>query len=304
MPMTNKLLDNIYFGSELEKLERGCESTFDLIEAIIGPPPSTSRARILDMSSKFARGRNSGRFGGQITTGDSVFIAAFMATLRPARMIELGVCSGQSSAFILVVADRLGLSQADETFLDSIDAVSQFGDDALEVGRVVRLNFPLRLPNWSLRTDETIIEATADGHVLNEIFQSAPPGLAMIDAEHQHPWPLVDLFALSLALPQNSWILMQDIQLTERWLANTIERGVICPKPQRGVAFAFNHWPGSKIAGVDMCYNMGAVKNNITAKQRRKFVEEVARYPWEMPRSSHEELEKSLDTLHRKNDSL
>ena len=155
-----------------------------------------------------------------------------MQIMRPNQMLELGVCSGVSSSFLLYAAQRLKLINSNHLFLESFDAVAIFEEQ--RVGQVVNLNFPELAANWRLNVNHTASTLLTHQDQFREKFKNQCV-LAFVDAEHRHPWPLLDILILSNILPDDSGILIQDVCLTERWLANSLERGVECPDPCRGV---------------------------------------------------------------------
>ena len=59
---------------------------------------------------------------GSIMPNDALFILSYMKLLRPKNMLEIGVSSGVSSAFMLKAAEHLGLLD-DGFHLDSIDLI-------------------------------------------------------------------------------------------------------------------------------------------------------------------------------------
>lgn len=245
-----ELLSNVFAGSETDRLAEGTAQTKAALKFFKLKPADWAKVD-RTVQSFFGR-RIKGKFGGPITAGDAYFIAAFMAAERPASMLEVGVCSGVSSAFILCAAHKLGLLKEGETFLHSVDLLSLHGPDQLEVGRAVRMNYPSLLPYWRLRTGVTAPEVAMSGGV-------GAPALAFVDANHMHPWPMADVVAMTKLLPKGAWVLLQDIQLMERWLMNCVSRGIPSPRPCRGVSVAHAHWPGRKISGWGMCFNMGAI---------------------------------------------
>lgn len=286
MPMTNKLLQNVFFGTELEKLHVGTYDTVDGIFDLVGTGAvgeGEGHKQLVELASNFFEQRYPGRFGGTITPGDAVFIAAFMVSVRPEEVIEIGVCSGLSSAFILVSADRFGLGLPDQVFLSSIDAVEEFGDPSRPIGAVVEKNFSHWMSSWALRTKTTSLDMQNVAHFAENSEFKKKSVLCFVDADHRHPWPLVDVCMLRKHVPHGTWILLQDIQVTERWLGNSIERGVICPTPERGVNIVFSHWPGGKIMGTEMCYNMAAIKMDVADGEFLNFVEMCLSYRDEMP---------------------
>ncbi|MEZ0003812.1 class I SAM-dependent methyltransferase [Sinorhizobium fredii] len=296
----NKLLSNIYFGSELEKLAAGTVSTEAVMKAasqefaaLEGKLWNTVREIVKGFFAKPLRGV----FGGPITAGDAFFIAAYMASVRPATMIEVGVCSGVSSAFILYAAHKLGLTREGKIFLHSVDLLRLHGEEKHEVGRVVERNYPSLAAFWKLHVEVTAPKIALEKLDLRNQIASDEPTLAFIDANHMHPWPLVDTVSIAELLPKDSWILLQDTQVMERWIANCVERGVASPKPCRGVNLVTTLWPGDKVIGWDMCYNMGAVRLSVAKDKMRDFVEQAMRYPAETGRGQWQECVDYLTDL-------
>jgi predicted O-methyltransferase YrrM len=276
--MRNKLLSNIYFGSELDKLGNyGKVGNFlDL--------PQDQQDQNLAFVRKFFKQPLRGVFGGPITAGDALFILHFLSAIRPAAMMEVGVCSGFSSAFLLRAAAWLGLAKGD-TFLYSYDLLERHGKDLLQVGRVVEMNNMPEKEFWQLST----------GMTLPDLVEGKPQdrpdcGMIFIDANHQHPWPLLDILSADHLLSPGSWILMQDVQVMERWFANSIEYGVPCPRPCRGVHHVAVHWPLEKHFGVGPCYNMVALKSGLSVEQNAGLVAAIANYPDEIGVRNHADV--------------
>lgn len=270
MPLKNKLLQNIFYGSELEKLEN-----FGSVGRYLGLS-AEQQDENLAFVRKFFQKSLKGVFGGPITAGDALFIIQFLAAARPNRMIEVGVCSGFSSAFLLQAGAHLGLARGD-TFLHSYDLLSRHGEKQLEVGRVIKMNDLPEQKLWQLTTGMTLPQ-------LAELTAAERPAfdMAFIDANHQHPWPLLDILSADRLLAPGNWILMQDVQVMERWLANSVEFGAPCPRPCRGVTHVAAHWPLEKHYGTGPCYNMVALKSGLTRKQAIALKNVVLGYPSEI----------------------
>lgn len=296
----NKLLSNIFFGSELEKLEKGALTTTEILketDPAFKALPEKEWVRVNDIVKGFFSGNLKGRFGGPITAGDAFFIAAYMSAFRPKSMIEVGVCSGVSSAFILYAAHKLGLAKDGKIFLQSIDLLRLHGEAQHEVGRVVGMNYPSLAQYWELTVEVTAPTVALQHESLRKKIEAGTPTLAFIDANHMHPWPVVDVMSIAKMLPKDSWILMQDTQVMERWLANSVELGVPTPKPCRGVNLALSLWPGSKAMGWDMCYNMGALKLDVNSKQIAHYVDNTMTYPSETGQAQMVECQGYLKAL-------
>ncbi|MDF2209000.1 hypothetical protein L1F28_09595 [Arthrospira platensis NCB002] len=171
------------------------------------------------------------------------------------------------------------------------------GDEKHEVGRVVSMNYPSLTKYWKLNVEVTSPEIVLNSFQLKHEIMVTEPGLAFIDANHMHPWPCIDTISISQLLPKDCWILLQDTQVMERWLANCVEFGVPSPKPCRGVNLVTTLWPGSKIVGWDMCYNMGAIKLDVTDQDIQKFVEQAIKYPLEIGHNQRDECMKYISLL-------
>ncbi|MEI2419725.1 hypothetical protein V6O07_05585, partial [Arthrospira platensis SPKY2] len=190
----NKLLSKIFFGSELEKLGFGTVST---AYALMNLVPEFSNfdnhnfENVCEIVKGFFKNRLKGSFGGPITAGDAFFICAYLAAIKPSSVIEIGVCSGVSSAFILYAGHKLGLVEDGRIFLHSVDLLRLHGDEKCEVGRVVSMNYPSLAKYWKLNVEVTSPEIVLNLFKLNHEIISTEPSLAFIDANHMHPWPLI-----------------------------------------------------------------------------------------------------------------
>lgn len=95
-----------------------------------------------------------------------------------------------------------------------------------------------------------------DSTVISKLAEPNELEMASIDADHQHPLPLLDLLRLAPCIRPGGWIVLHDIQLgTMGRMANaadqTLRLGVA-----NGVEWLFESWPFLKISGG----NIGAVQ--------------------------------------------
>ena len=204
-------------------------------------------------------------YGGTITPGDCVFIASMIESIRPQRIIEIGVAFGYSSAFTLYCMQKCGLLEKGVVALHSFDIEegkpwwSQAGTRWSErtIGELVGVAIPELKDFWTLHTKSTSAAmASAD----TGAHRRHSPAMGMIDAAHWHPWPLIDLLALSHVLPPGSWVLMQDVSVSTRLLVDCIRWGGNALFSHYGAQIVYEHWPFEKFRGVGGCYNMAAVK--------------------------------------------
>lgn len=284
------LLNNIYYGNELPKLEAGSKSLQDWFSSA-WPRLEKQERDSQDWPVLFKRVRDffrrprPGLFDGPITAGDGIAIAAFMSALRPKQMIEIGAASGFSSAFILDMAEGLGLLQKDEVFLQSLDIVA-VRPNGNRTGDLLRTLYPQHDPHWKLHAPATSVDIL-NGHL--ERLNAGENALAFIDGGHTHPWPVTDVIAMRKQLPKGSWILLQDVQIMERWIADCVIHSVPSAEPVRGAQLAVSLWPGTKWIGQGMSYNMAAIKLDIDDEAFATYVRSALDYADEIP-FEHREL--------------
>jgi cephalosporin hydroxylase len=270
------LLQNIFYGTEINNQK----ALLRWAETMVPDKLSHETIqRILDeITTYFSRGLR-GIFGGPITAGDAVMIAAIMEMVRPSEMVEIGVASGFSSSFILGYAKSAGLLTKDEVFLHSVDLEKEHAPDK-QVGSFLFSHFPELVGYWDLQTEVTSAKLLRGENYIH--FSNGARIVAFVDGGHNHPWPVVDLIYLHRILPTGSWVVMQDARMMERWIADCVVHNVPSPAPVRGVDFAVSHWPGTKIFGFDTSYNSAAVCLDITDGQLFDFVKTMRRYPNEI----------------------
>lgn len=274
-PSPKEQIARAFFGTELEKIEAGTARTESAL-ATHGIAPDFDALR--QLCRGFFETPAKSRYSGPITAGDAFFSGCFIAALRPERMIEFGVSSGVSTAFLLAAADDQDV-MGDGLFLTAVDITDDLGGGN-RTGQVV----PEKVPDLEKHLDLCIGDTSFDLLQSGALAQAMGPGavLAHVDADHCHPWPLIDILALYLTMPAGSWILLQDVAMVERWLFGTILNGKPVPRPLRGPSIAFSHWPGTKILGEDMCYNMGAIRLDIDAAAILQFIADCRAYGTEL----------------------
>jgi hypothetical protein len=282
--MKNPLLKNIFYGSEIDKLDVGTQN----VRSMLGKIPefkTISYERwnfLLTITKDFFSKSLKGMFGGPITAGDAFFILTFMEAVRPQVMVEVGVCSGVSSCFILYAAERLNLVQSGKIFLYSFDLLRYHDKEQKdEIGVTVKLNYPELIQFWDLYIETTLIDLLFNNKKLySKIFKNTKI-LAFVDANHYHPYPTIDTMILKYLMAENSWCLLQDTNVIERWAYDAIEKNTVMPYSCRGVNLVSTLWPGKKIIGTDMCYNMAALNFNIEYKKYKDFIHNISQYIFE-----------------------
>ena len=179
---------------------------------------------------------------GHISAGDAEALRQLVHDLQPERVLEIGVAAGISSAALLFALDELsGVGRV----LHSVDAHDTcYYDPGILTGAAVFALQPQPHTRWILHTP------TDARRIGRESLLESSTDLIFIDADHRHPWPLLDLLHLApLARPQ-AWVALHDIALAR-----------IMPGCQEhGAEWLFTAWPGEKAAGTGAAENLGAVR--------------------------------------------
>lgn len=200
---------------------------------------------------------------GATPVGDAQFLREMVTIHAPVHMLELGVASGVSSAYLLHALDALPPVPG-RRLLRSCDVnVRCYFDDAWATGEAVQTMYPRPQTRWLLDTDTDA----------RRLSQSLPPhsvDLTFIDANHYHPWPLLDLLHVSVLAKPGSWVILHDINLP-----------VIAPESgASGAKWLFDAWPFEKLAG-GLEQNIGAVRLPDDLSQLVPYASALLDVPWE-----------------------
>jgi predicted O-methyltransferase YrrM len=209
---------------------------------------------------------------GGISGGDSEFLVELVSGVAPRTVLELGVASGASSAALLFALDQLG--SGDRT-LRSCDVRSTCYFDATRAtGSAVDEMYPERRTRWLLDTD-------SDARRIGQALPAGSIDLTFIDANHSHPWPLLDLLHVTRVARPGSWIALHDIELPK-----------LHPQYQvHGPQWLFEAWPFNKIHGVGDSMNIGAVQLPDDLRDLVPMALELLECPWEhTPTTWHVDL--------------
>src|SRR3954464_3625352 len=143
------------------------------------------------------------QYSGTIDSSDYFFLTAFVSILSPRRVVELGTLTGFSAALIAAALQR---QPGAGRWVDTIDLAPQcFIDKTRPTGFEIAERFPevasmirLHVPH-----DSSLVSHLAEPDELDLVF---------IDANHQHPFPLLDLLRVSPFTKPGGWIVLHDIQ--------------------------------------------------------------------------------------------
>jgi len=240
-------------GSLLEQSLRGLDALY--------PPPSWA--------------------SGAIPRQDAEFLTGMIAVNQPETVVEIGVASGVSSAVILSALDRLP-GDAASRVLHSCDIVPAcYFNSQYATGDAVRTMYPSPRTRW-------ILDTNLDTRRLSQTAAPASVDLTFIDANHYHPWPLLDLLHMSVVAKPWSWVVLHDTNLPQ-----------ISPSFYAwGAKWLFEACPFAKVIGGGTDGNIGAVQLPADPRALIPAAARLLQRPWELaPTEWHVALPECLTPL-------
>ena len=200
---------------------------------------------------------------GALPRHDAEFLTEIIAANQPETIVEIGVASGVSSAVILRALDAL--PDPAGRILRSCDIVPAcYFDARYATGEAVRSMYPAPQSQWLLDTN-------LDTRRFSQSAAPASVDLTFIDANHYHPWPLLDLLHMSVAARPWSWVVLHDINLPQ-----------VSPEFQAwGAKWLFEAWPFAKVTGGGIDGNIGAVQLPGDPRALIPVAARLLQRPWE-----------------------
>ena len=164
--------------------------------------------------------------------------SSFVQHEQPTTVVEIGVAAGTSSAALLYALDQLPGART----LYSVDCNrSCYFDPRRRLGAAVAEMYPNHRARWILHPGIDSRHAVA---------QIRDYDLAFVDANHHHPYPLLDVVHLASVMRPGAWIALHDLELPRLY-----------PEWQsHGPMWLFELWPGAKVHGQGDAENIGAVQ--------------------------------------------
>ncbi len=226
-------------------------------------------------------------YSGAIGPSDYFFLTAFVGILAPQRVVEIGTLTGFSAAIIAATLRR----QPGDGWVDTIDLLPKcFIDETRPTGFEIAESFPELASMIRLHVPH-------DSTVMSELAEPDELEIVFIDANHQHPLPLLDLLRLAPYVRRGGWIVLHDIQLgTKGRKANAADQ--ICWGAAEGAEWLFESWPFRKISGG----NIGAVQLPNEKSALIPFALRLMSVPYEIKgkgahAAMHGALHRSFDAL-------
>jgi predicted O-methyltransferase YrrM len=179
---------------------------------------------------------------GYVSSTDAEFLVDMVAAHQPRTVVELGVAAGASSAALLYALDQLSDPEARRLYSCDVRPTCYF-NEAYETGQACREMYPEPRARWHR-------EFAMDAPGLRRLLAAASVDLTFVDANHSHPWPLLDLLHVTAFAKPGSWVVLHDVDLP----IQHPEHQVFGPR------WLFHAWPFNKVKGVGRWVSIAAVQ--------------------------------------------
>jgi predicted O-methyltransferase YrrM len=185
---------------------------------------------------------------GSIGASDYLFLSAFISILAPRRVVEIGTLTGFSAAIIAAAIRRQ--HGTDTPWVDTIDTRTDYAyDTSRPTGFEISELAPQLAPMIRLHNPH-------DSGFVGQICLPNELEVAFIDADHRHPFPLLDLLRLAPYVRRSGWLVLHDIELGTM-ISRSLNAGKsVSWDPLYGAEWIFEQWPFRKIS----CGNIGALQ--------------------------------------------
>ena len=204
------------------------------------------------------------RYPGGIGSRDYFFLTALVSILAPRRVIEIGTLTGFSTAIIAAAIHRQHGNALPGTGLPgaglppgrtgiTVETIDSHTHCSIDETRPIGFEIPELIPDL---VSTVRVHTGRESDFVRELATRDEFGLAFIDADHRHPWPLLDVLRLAPCVQGGGWILLHDIQLgtygkDQGEAGQTLEGGT-----PYGAEWFFDRWPFRKIRS----FHIGAIE--------------------------------------------
>jgi predicted O-methyltransferase YrrM len=226
---------------------------------------------------------NRGRHPGTISLREYLFLSAFASILAPERAVEIGTLAGFSAAIIAGALHRRHPEQKG-VLVETIDKNTH---SVVDNDKPVGFQIPDIIPHFP---NAVRVHAPAESEAIKEFAVRGELQLVFIDANHQHPQPLLDLVRAAPYVRSGGWILLHDIKLGTLGRASIESDHNVRRGASFGAEWLFGYWPFRKIAGG----NIGAVQIPVQKTAIIPAALRLMALPFEMRVSSHVMVQRQL----------
>ena len=108
--------------------------------------------------------------------------------------------------------------------------------------------------------------------------QTDPFCFSLIDADHRHPWPVLDVLRLAPYVEPRGWIVLHDIQLGSHGQAERAAGKPLDAGTPYGAEWLFERWPFRKIRS----FHIGAIELPVRNDALIPFALDLMDQPFEV----------------------
>jgi predicted O-methyltransferase YrrM len=223
------------------------------------------------------------RYPGGIGSRDYFFLTCLVSILAPRRVIEIGTLTGFSTAIIAAaIYHQHGIR--DQVAVETIDSHTHC---SIDTSRPIGFEIAQLVPDL---ISTVRVHAGRESDVVREIASPGEFGLAFIDADHRHPWPLLDLLRIAPYIQRQGWIVLHDIQLgtygeAERTAGRSLDTGT-----PYGAEWLFERWPFRKIRS----FHIGALELPVQKDLLIPFALALMEQPFEIRGNSEQRVRRAI----------
>ncbi|HEX4640653.1 MAG TPA: class I SAM-dependent methyltransferase [Chthoniobacterales bacterium] len=223
------------------------------------------------------------RYPGGIGSRDYFFLTCLVSILAPRRAIEIGTLTGFSSAIIAAAIYH----QHGERNAVTVETIDSHTHCSIDQSRPIGFEIPDLIPDL---VSTVRVHTGRESDLVRELAAPGEFGLAFIDADHRHPWPLLDVLRVAPYIEPHGWIILHDIQLgtygqSERAAGKQLEAGT-----PYGAEWFFEAWPFRKIRS----FHIGAIELPPRADALIPFALELMTKPFEVTGTTAKRIRTAL----------
>ncbi len=232
------------------------------------------------------------RYPGGIGSRDYFFLTALVGILAPRRVIEIGTLTGFSTAIIAAAIHRqhgsfFGAGLPSGRTGIAVDTIDSHTHCSIDTTRPIGFEIPELIPDL---VSTVRVHTGHDSNFVREIATRGEFGLGFIDADHRHPWPLLDVLRLAPYLQSGAWIVLHDIQLGTYGKAELdAGKGIEGGTPY-GAEWLFDRWPFRKIRS----FHIGAIELPARHDSLVPFALDLMEEPFELTSKAAKRIRRAL----------
>jgi predicted O-methyltransferase YrrM len=211
------------------------------------------------------------RYPGGIGSRDYFFLTALVSILAPKRVVEIGTLTGFSTAIIAAAIHR----QHRRTSGIAVESIDSHTHCSIDATRPIGFEIANLIPELVATVR---VHTKRDSAFVRELAAEGKFGLAFIDADHRHPWPLLDVLRLAPWVQDKGWIVLHDIQLGTYGDDQAASGEAIDGSAPYGAEWLFDRWPFRKIRS----FHIGAIELPPRLDALVPFALQLMKMPFEL----------------------